>query len=83
MDNDKNKPYINITIYPTKYDKEHPLSGKYDIREVLRHLIKTYDPKNPTVFCYIFDEDTGNLKISEHSLVFIKSNCQLVRNQNG
>lgn len=86
---DDDKPFINITIYPIKYDKENPLACEYDPREILKCFIKAYAPNKQNVFCYMFsdcEDEDGNvndegLKPDEYGFVFIKSNCQLVRNQ--
>ena len=81
MSESENKPCVNITIYPKKYDKEHPLSKRYDPREILRRFINAYNPESPNTFCYIFDEQDENLEQEDYGLVFIKANCSLVRNQ--
>ena len=73
-----------------KYDKENPLACEYDPRKILKSFIKAYDPYKPNVWSYIFsdcEDEDGNvndhgLSPENHSLVFIKSNCTLVRNEN-
>ena len=77
----ENRPCINITIYPIKYDRENPLSIEYDPREILGRFIEAYDPENPNAFCYIFDEQDKSLKSEEYGLVFINANCSLIRIQ--
>ena len=79
---EENKPCISIEIYPIEYDKNAPLSARYDPREVLRRFIKAYDPEDPKILCYIFDEDSKKtINPKDYGIVFIEANCSLIRTQ--